>query len=256
MKNVDETHLVQDLIARYERELLATYRRRGPEQAAAAPPQPDPRQKPQPDTGWLDRDYPAPNIPRDRAALAAGAPAAAGAPPASPADAPHFPYTDEDLHGEVPVPQPAPGQAAAQDAPSEGAPAMPFLGYLRVFVFTGQTAEPLPGAHVKVWREGTGENEGEQALFAHTQTDEDGLTPVIPLPTVDPAATMAPSADKAPFTLYSVRVDATGFSPAIYTDLPIYGGIGVTQPAGMYPLIPGTDPDLPVTFRSGGPADL
>ena len=35
MKNVDETHLVQDLIARYERELLATYRRRGPEQAAA-----------------------------------------------------------------------------------------------------------------------------------------------------------------------------------------------------------------------------
>ena len=36
----------------------------------------------------------------------------------------------------------------------------------------------------------------------------------------------------------------------------IYGGVSVTQPAGMYPLIPGTDPDLPVTFRSGGPADL
>ncbi len=235
MEQHNEKRRVQELIEEYNRELMNTYRQQTP-----APPNP-------PETAWLDEQYPLPDIERDRAALTAAATPIAQTPPAeqapSPADAPEFPYTDEDLNGEVPRGDDTPAPPAI--GPS------PYVGYLRVFVFTGQSAEPLQGATVTVTRE-----QGERdELYATATTDGDGFTPVLPLPTVNPALTMRPDIP-TPYIAYDIRVDALGFQPVIYENVPIYGNNYVTQSASMLPLVAGQDPTIPRVFRSGAPINL
>ncbi len=243
MEQHNEKRHVQELIEEYNRQLMDTYRQHTP-----APPQPT-------EQHWLDEQYPLPDIERDRAALAAAATPTEQTPPTEPTpptqqtppppsvDVPEFPYTDEDLNGEVPRGDDAP-------APPEIGPS-PYVGYLRVFVFTGQSAEPLQGATVTVTRE-----QGERdELYATATTDGDGFTPVLPLPTVNPALTMRPDIP-SPYIAYDIRVDAIGFQPVIYENVPIYGNNYVTQSASMLPLVAGQDPTVPRIFRSGAPTNL
>ena len=231
MEQHSEKRRVQELIEEYNRQLMNTYRQQ-------------PKTPPTPETSWLDEQYPLPDIERDRAFLAAAA--TPSEPPAQtlpPADVPEFPYTDEDLNGEVPRGDDTP-------APPEIGPS-PYVGYLRVFVFTGQSAEPLQGATVTVTRE-----QGERdELYATATTDGDGFTPVLPLPTVNPALTMRPDIP-SPYVAYDIRVDAVGFQPVIYENVPIYGNNYVTQSASMLPLVAGQDPTVPRVFRSGAPTNL
>lgn len=236
MEQHNEKRRVQELIEEYNRQLMDTYRQQTP-----APPKPT-------EQHWLDEQYPLPDIERDRAALAAAATPTEQAPsaqqtPPPPADTPQFPYTDEDLNGEVPRGDDTP-------APPEIGPS-PYVGYLRVFVFTGQSAEPLQGATVTVTRE-----QGERdELYATATTDGDGFTPVLPLPTVNPALTMRPDIP-SPYIAYDIRVDAVGFQPVIYENVPIYGNNYVTQSASMLPLVAGQDLTIPRVFRSGAPTNL
>ena len=227
--NQPASHSVKDLIARYNRELMDTYQQQTP----AA-------------TNWLDEQFPVPDPDRDRAAIATAA-ASATEPPAPnepPVGGdPTFPYRDEDLAGQPPYPMPAPSGGAA---PASGG----YVGYLQVFVTTADTAEPLAGARVTVTRP-----QGDAvALFANAETDRDGKTPPISLPSVDPALTMTPSA-VPPYVLYDIRVDADGYVPTVYEAVPVYGNDHVTQPAAMIPLIPG-EPVVPRVFRSGAPTNL
>lgn len=236
MEQHSEKRRVQELIEEYNRQLMETYR-----QQPKAPPKATENQ-------WLDEQYPLPDIERDRAALAATVTPTEQTPPAEqapppPADTPQFPYTDEDLNGEVPRGDDAP-------APPEIGPS-PYVGYLRVFVFTGQTAEPLQGATVSVTRR-RGENDD---LYATATTDIDGFTPILPLPSVNPALTMRPDIP-SPYIAYDIRVDAVGFQPVIYENVPIYGNNYVTQSASMLPLVAGQDPTVPRIFRSGAPTNL
>lgn len=238
MEQPNEKRRVQELIEEYNRQLMDTYR-----QQPKAPPKST-------ENHWLDEQYPLPDIERDRAALAAAAtpsaPPEAPAPPAQttpPAAIPQFPYTDEDLNGEVPRGDDIP-------APPEIGPS-PYVGYLRVFVFTGQTAEPLQGATVSVTRP-----QGERdELYATATTDVDGFTPILHLPSVSPALTMRPDIP-TPYIAYDIYVTAAGFQPVIYENVPIYGNNYVTQSAGMLPLVPGQDPTIPRVFRSGAPTNL
>ncbi len=229
MERPSDKRRVQDLIEEYNRELMNTYR-----QQAKTPPQPS-------EETWLDEQFPLPDIERDRAVLAAATPGEQTPPPTD--DVPQFPYTDGDLNGEVP-----------RDNEPTSPPAIgpsPYVGYLRVFVFTGQTAEPLQGATVTVTRE-----QGERDdLYATATTDIDGFTPVLPLPSVNPALTMRPDIP-TPYIPYDIRVDAIGFQPVIYENVPIYGNNYVTQSASMLPLIPGQDPTVPRVYRSGAPTNL
>jgi hypothetical protein len=212
MENPNETRRVQELIDEYNRELMSTYRQR-------------PKTPPSSESNWLDEQYPLPDIARDRAALAAAAPA--------------FSRADEDLLRAVPRNEETP-------APPEIGPS-PYVGYLRVFVFTGQTAEPLQGATVSVSR--------QEALYASSVTNRDGFTPILPLPSVDPALTMRPNAP-TPYVAYDIRVDALGFQPVIYKNVPVYGNNYVTQSANMLPLIPGQDPNTSRVYHSGAPTNL
>ena len=126
-----------ELVEQYRQELLNLY-----------------RQQPAPSTeNWLDRQYPEPNILKDKAALS-----------------PDPPMEEPPVENSAEPPPIAP---------------TPFIGYLRVFAVTASGAEPIEGARVTV--------SGGDTIYAETVTDRDGYTQVIPLPTVDPALSLKPN---------------------------------------------------------------
>lgn len=106
----------------------------------AAPPPPAPTPSPTEEDNWLDSRYPEPHFEQDWAAMA--------------------PVTEP----ETPPAEPAPPIAES-----------PFVGYLRVFTFTANEAEPIQGARVTVRR--------RDALYANTETDRGWIHPRHP-PTI------------------------------------------------------------------------
>ena len=153
---------------------------------------------------------------------------------------PHF---EQDRAAIAPVTEPEP----PSEEPTPPIAESPFVGYLRVFAFTAGEAEPIQGARVAVRRGDT--------LYANTKTDWDGYTPVIPLPSVDPALTLQPGGPQ-PYVAYDILVTAEGFRPVLHENVPVYGNNYVTQPVTLLPLLPGADPDEMQDFVSGGPANL
>ena len=170
---------------------------------------------------WLDVRYPEPNIEQDKQAIA------------SP----------------LPAPQPTSIPDTSTSTPTPDAPA--YVGYLRVYAFTGGGAEPISGARVVVTRA----DNGDRSVYANLTTDRDGFTPVISLPSVDPALTLRPGVSQ-PYIAYTVRVTADGFQPVEHRNIPVYGNNYVTQPVTMTPVLPGRDADNTKEFTSGGPANL
>jgi len=189
---------------------MEEYRRQMLEMSRRAAP-PTPVSVPAEDN-WLDSRYPEPHFEQDRAAMA--------------------PVTEPEPSSEDPAPPIAES---------------PFVGYLRVFAFTANEAEPIQEARVTVRRGDT--------LFANTATDRDGYTPVIPLPSVDPALTLQPGGPQ-PYVTYDILVTADGFRSVLHENVPVYGNNYVTQPVTLLPLLPGADPNEMQDYISGGPANL
>ena len=145
----------------------------------------------------------------------------------------------------------APPQTAPAPPPPSQADSPAFVGYLRVYAFAGGGAEPIAGARVVVTRpDGDG-----QTVYANLTTDADGFTPVIALPSVDPALTLRPGSVQ-PYVTYAVRVTADGFQPVEHRNVPVYGDNYVTQPVAMTPILPGQNADNAQEFTSGGPTNL
>ena len=166
---------------------------------------------------WLDRRFPEPTSPFNRQAVNAES------------NAPETTASDEHSDPLPPIAE------------------TPFIGYLRVFVTAAEGAQPISNAYVTVTHNGT--------VYANTITDRDGYTPVIPLPAADPALSQRPG-NATPYTSYDIRVQADGFRPAQYGNIPVYGNNYVTQPAALHPLLPGADPEETQQFTSGGPTNL
>lgn len=199
---------------------MENYRRQMMEMYRQATPSPSPVTI---EDDWLDSRYPEPNIERDKEAIA----------------------VQQSLPESAPAPQPDP-----QPTPTPSEPA-DFVGYLRVYTFTGGGAEPISGARVIVTRP----DGDEQIVYANLTTDGDGFTPVIALPSVDPALTLRPG-NARPYVTYAVRVTADGFQPVEHRNIPVYGNNYVTQPAAMTPILPGREADDTQEFTSGGPVSL
>lgn len=198
----------------YRKQMMEMYRQATPSPPAATE-----------EDNWLDDRYPMPDIEQDKEAVSLSQPISEPEPASAP----------------QPEPQPAP-------TPSESAD---FVGYLRVFAFTGGGAEPIVGARVIVTRP----DGDSQAVFANLTTDGDGFTPVIALPSVDPALTLRPG-NVQPYVTYAVRVTADGFQPVEHRNIPVYGDNYVTQPVAMTPILPGKTADSTQEFTSGGPTNL
>lgn len=195
------------LVEQYRRQMMALYGQQPPSQPTARPSE----------ENWLDNRFPEPDILRDRENI-----------PSQELQEPPVPDT---------APEPEPPPIAET----------PFVGYLRVFVFTGNRAEPLPDVQVTVTRGDT--------VFANTVTDRDGYTQVIPLPSVNPELTLTPGI-VTPYVTYDIVVNADGFRPVRYENVPVYGNNYVTQPVSLLPVVPGQDPEEMQDFVSGGPANL
>lgn len=130
-------------------------------------------------------------------------------------------------------------------------PSPNFVGYLRVYAFTGGGAEPIANARVIVTRP----TDDRQTIYANLTTDADGFTPVIALPSVDPALTLQPGTTQ-PYVTYTIRVTADGFQPAEHRNVPVYGNNYVTQPVAMTPIVIGNTDDSGQVYTSGGPENL
>ena len=195
--------------------VMDTYRRQMMEMYRQATPPPPATNE---EENWLDRRYPEPNITQDKAAIA------------------------------LPQPEPQP----QPELPSAPTPApTDYVGYLRVYAFTGGGAEPVAGARIIVTRP----DGDEQTVYANLTTDADGFTPVIALPSVDPALTLRPGVAQ-PYVSYTIRVTADGFQAVEHKNVPVYGNNYVTQPVAMAPILPGKDAESTQEFTSGGPTNL
>lgn len=192
---------------------IETYRRQMMEMYQRAAPSPIFVDE---EENWLDDRYPEPDLFRDKEAITVS----------------------------LPIPE-----VKTQTAPPPEA--ADFLGYLRVFTFTGGGAEPIEDARVIV----TKPNETTTAIYANLTTDKDGFTPVIALPSVDPTLTLRPG-NAQPYIPYTVRVTANGFQPVEHQNIPVYGNNYVTQPVALIPILPGANTNGTQEFTSGGPAGL
>ena len=99
-------------------------------------------------------------------------------------------------------------------------------GILQVYTYTAREAKRVPGAQVTVYQR---ENGGD-LLFAATQTDGNGKTPLIRLPVDGGNDTLAPEAAQ-----YLVRVTAQGYITQDALPVQIYPGVIATLPVEMVP---------------------
>jgi len=127
------------------------------------------------------------------------------------------------------------------------------LGYLQVRVTTASAALPIEGAHVTVSYDSS---EGERRTAQYIgETDESGLTEVIPLPAVSAQASLSQEGNVTPFTLYNVEVFADGFYRVENLGVPMYGGVRAVQPVRLIPLPEGT-PSGGLVYRDSAPQGL
>lgn len=200
-------------IERYRQQMMQLYQQHTPPPSIQVSlPGPSPIES----EHWLEENYPEPDFERDRQVLV--------------------------IENETASP---PIQESAPPPPSD------FVGYLRVFVFTGNEAEPIPAARVTVTRT----DEIGSTVFASVQTNQDGLTPVVSLPSVDPALTLRPSTIQ-PYVAYDIQVSKEGFGTSSYGRVPVYGNNYVTQPVPLYPIVIGNEAMNDRRFISSGPSNL
>lgn len=149
------------------------------------------------------------------------------------------------------IPQDKEAMTVPTPAAETPPPSPAFVGYLRVYAFTGGGAEPIANARVIVTRP----TDDRQTIYANLTTNADGFTPVIALPSVDPALTLQPGTTQ-PYVTYTIRVTADGFQPAEHRNVPVYGNNYVTQPVAMTPIVIGNTDDSGQVYTSGGPENL
>lgn len=215
----------QDMIARYNRELMRTYQKRQEtapvEDEAPPPPVEDTRPR-----------YPLFDPPEEAIEV-----------------------VTEPEEPTPPEPAPAPPQPEETVPPPAFAPAPPLeVGYLQVWVTTASSALPVEGAHVTVSRDNP--NDPRRTAQFIGVTDRSGRTEIIPLPAASSQLSLAPGGDPAPYTLYNVEVYAEGFYRVENVGIPMYGGVHAIQPVRLVPLPEyGQDSDTQ-TFRDSGPTGL
>ena len=120
----------------------------------------------------------------------------------------------------------------------------PGIGALRVQVFSGQQAIPIPNAEVVVTKDFS---DGQQVFFDGV-TDISGIVDNIelPAPSREISESPQPRGDGVrlllPYSQYNVMVTEARHRPQEYTNVPIFDGIKSIQPVRM----------TPVQFANGG----
>ncbi len=241
MAREDITVPVDELIRRYNEEMLAMKRKHDERTEKATPVMaPLDTQVPQPDA---DEDLEqTPVAPTDNLTAAQaennavneemqGQTDAAPTPP--PTTLPPFPLYD--VEGEVLPPSAPPPQEMS-------------LGYLKAFVTTARGALPVSNAQVIITRI---INE-EELLEQVARTDISGYSPLFTLPAVSAVYSLSPD-NATPFTYYNMYVRADGFYPILLREIPMYGGITAVQPVDLIPITEGDTSNREQVYTEGAP---
>ena len=104
------------------------------------------------------------------------------------------------------------------------------VGYLIVKVSTARGAIPLSDATVRI-RGGTPESSG---ILLSLQTDRDGQTQRVSLPTPPKSFSASPN-DEKPYSVYNIDVFKEGYVPLEFQAVPIFPDVTSIQPAVMVP---------------------
>ena len=111
-----------------------------------------------------------------------------------------------------------------------------YIGFLEVVVRTVNGALPLEGALVSIY-EYTQKDESAQrgALLYSLETDENGRTPKIALPTKDKKLSQS-YGNENPYATYNISVAKDGYYNSSYVNTPVFQGITSIQPVSLIPL--------------------
>lgn len=100
-------------------------------------------------------------------------------------------------------------------------------GKLQVWVNTRLQSRPIPNARVSISYSGSPQN-----IIEEVQTDSDGRTPVLDLPTPPLEYSLSPNVNQ-PYSEYTVKVEAQGYGTVEVTGSELLSGQSSVQPVEM-----------------------
>ena len=105
-------------------------------------------------------------------------------------------------------------------------------GYLQIEVTTASGAIPVRDATVII----TERTNGDESLIGMVITDENGTTPIVPLPAPPQSLSEAPDPAERPYSEYNISVYKKGFYSIPQLTVPIFDTIKSIQPVSVIPL--------------------
>ncbi len=116
----------------------------------------------------------------------------------------------------------------------------PDRGKLQVWVNTRLQGRPIAGAKVSISYSGDPQN-----ILEEVRTDSEGRSPVLDLPTPPVEYSLEPNVNQ-PYSEYTVKVEAEGFSPVEVTGSELLSGQSSVQPVEMDELTPEAFEDITI----------
>ena len=113
-------------------------------------------------------------------------------------------------------------------------------GKLQVWVNTRLQGRPIAGAKVSISYSGDPQN-----ILEEVRTDSEGRSPVLDLPTPPVEYSLEPNVNQ-PYSEYTVKVEAEGFSPVEVTGSELLSGQSSVQPVEMDELTPEAFEDITI----------
>ncbi len=111
---------------------------------------------------------------------------------------------------------------------------MPYTdsGTMIVKAYTAGGALPVPSTVVRI----TGGDEENRFVEFSLLTDDDGITPRIPLPSPKKSYSLAPNPSESPYALYNIEVSADGYYPKKIANVALFSGTDSFQSVNMIPI--------------------
>ncbi len=152
----------------------------------------------------------------------------------------------------IPVITPNPPATALQQAYDNFLKKNPYTGTLKVQVFTARRAYPVANAEVEISKNFP---EGSYIIGVYTTNDQ-GLIPILKLPTPSKDLSFIPDNDEQAFATYDVKVRHKDFIEMHYRDVPIFQDIMSLQAADMTPKPLALDGQEYIEIQEEEPSDL
>lgn len=110
-------------------------------------------------------------------------------------------------------------------------------GSLSARVYVAREAVPISGALVRIM----GAEEFNLQVMHSVLTDEDGITPSIPLPTPNRSYSLGAGNSETPYAIYDVLIAKDGYYTKRIRSVAVFAGVDAVLPVNMIPYIAFSD---------------